>query len=229
MNTSKNLNKGYYKLMQLYSFKDLGDLGSYDGCKELSDVATYTVLNMNITQLPVDIRIGLCLPKECTQEMYDLAQDPISDTISKSAFFTANLLKIGFAVKYHVGFVVSFIQPSAWAETQAVEKTTGAAIVLSIMGVFFILGLSLSLFEYFRKEQKLLSSGNEKPSQNELNYIERILDANDTIERGSTRAVTMRNRLQQQTTTISLRNSPDDRNDQHIENLIDSAETKLST
>lgn len=73
-----NLNKGYHSQMQLFSFKDLGDAGNWDGCKSLSEVATFNYLNMNISGLPVDIRLGVCLPKECKQEMVDRAQDPIS-------------------------------------------------------------------------------------------------------------------------------------------------------
>lgn len=132
-NHTRYLNKGHHRLMQLYSFKDLGDPGSYDGCKELSDVATYNYLNMNITKLPVDIRLGVCLPKECTQEMMDKAQDPISGTISTWAYFIGKVLKIGFVVKYHVGFVISFIQPEHWFEKQSDEKTIGAAVVISII------------------------------------------------------------------------------------------------
>ena len=61
---TKDLFKPDYSYMLLYSFNDVGDMGNYDGCKSLSDIATYNVIQLNVTNLPFDVRFGLCLPKE---------------------------------------------------------------------------------------------------------------------------------------------------------------------
>lgn len=42
-------------------FSDIGDMGNYDDCKKL-DFATYNIMQLNITNLPTEIRLGLCLP-----------------------------------------------------------------------------------------------------------------------------------------------------------------------
>jgi len=209
--------------MQLYSFKDMGDLGNYDGCKELSEVASYNVLNMNITKLPVDIRLGLCLPKECTQEMFNKAQDPVSSIISKAAFLMGEILQIGFVVRYHVGFTISWVQTDAWFERQAETKSTGAILVLTFMGIFLIIGIIFSLIEYFRKEKEQNRLKNSYITQNFSRDIERVLDDRETIERGSTRALTMMSRVNPQTTTLSMDQSISNRNLNHTQHTFNSS------
>ena len=76
-----NLFEDYHKKMLFYSFNDFGDSGNYRGCLELSEYATFNYINANITNLPLDIRSGLCFPKECKKWMMDQAQDPISSTL----------------------------------------------------------------------------------------------------------------------------------------------------
>lgn len=122
----------------MYSFNDMGDTGDYLGCLALPEHATYNYINVNITKLPVDIRSGLCFPKECTQAMMDQAQDPI-------AVFFKNLVKIFLSVgpleflkKYEIGFVMSFIQPKTWREEQHQKKSTGSVIVLLIIAIFSV-------------------------------------------------------------------------------------------
>lgn len=53
--------------------KDFDDYGNYTKCHELElqNKATYVLLTLNTTALPIKLAIGLCLPQTCTKSMYD--------------------------------------------------------------------------------------------------------------------------------------------------------------
>lgn len=54
-----------YSLIFEYSFKDIDDLGDYYSCdNELAGVAQYYSLNVNVTNIPFNLRFGLCIPVE---------------------------------------------------------------------------------------------------------------------------------------------------------------------
>ena len=58
------------EVMAMTSFKQLNDLGSMKECTNgvIDDVATYSTLKLNITDIPVGFYQGMCLPAECSQE-----------------------------------------------------------------------------------------------------------------------------------------------------------------
>ena len=60
---TKDMFKGGYQTMLLSGFNDVSDLGSYEDCTSVES-ATYNIVQLNITRLPIDIRLGLCLPSE---------------------------------------------------------------------------------------------------------------------------------------------------------------------
>ena len=125
-----------YSKMLMYSFTDVGDMGNYEGCKGLSDIAAYNVLQLNVTNLPVDIRFGLCLPKECNQDMMTNAGNVISSTLSGVVSKLATTLNIDLMVKYNFGVQFTFTQPDAWNETQSNDNSTAAYIVGGFLVVF---------------------------------------------------------------------------------------------
>jgi hypothetical protein len=47
-----------YKEMLKSGFNDVGDLGNYEDCA-IIDGATYNIIQLNITDLPIDIRFGI--------------------------------------------------------------------------------------------------------------------------------------------------------------------------
>ena len=47
-----------YKEMLKSGFNDVGDLGNYEDCASI-DGAIYNIMQLNITNLPIDIRLGL--------------------------------------------------------------------------------------------------------------------------------------------------------------------------
>mmetsp|Transcript_27149 Transcript_27149/g.24023 ORF Transcript_27149/g.24023 Transcript_27149/m.24023 type:complete len:135 (-) Transcript_27149:1803-2207(-) len=133
-----SLREGKYKQMLLYSFLDFGDTGDYQGCKSLSEIATFSYINVNITKLPVDLRSGLCFPKECTQWMFDEAQNPISKALLHLIQIFGEVAQIEFVKKYNVGFEMSFILPDEWKEDQRKQKSSGALVIVIIFAIFTI-------------------------------------------------------------------------------------------
>jgi hypothetical protein len=50
--------------MLYYSASTFNDINGYGACQDqFGDVADYTLMNLNITHLPLAFRFGLCLPK----------------------------------------------------------------------------------------------------------------------------------------------------------------------
>lgn len=131
---TRDMYKGDYKLMLAHSFTDVGDMGNYEDCKALPHAA-YNILQLNVTNLPIEARLGVCLPKECTQDMMKKAGKTITNTISGLAETIGNALQIEIIQKFNVGVQVVFVQPESWNEDQADSKTVSA----SIMGAIVIL------------------------------------------------------------------------------------------
>ena len=54
------------------SAQDLFDIGSADGCKNLNNeggFSEYAVLDIEMNTVPSKIKMGLCLPKQCSQKV----------------------------------------------------------------------------------------------------------------------------------------------------------------
>ena len=58
-----------YTKMNEYAFHQIMELGYYEAFQEIG--GDFVVMNSNITHLIGMARMGLCMPKECTQPIYD--------------------------------------------------------------------------------------------------------------------------------------------------------------
>jgi hypothetical protein len=58
---------------------------------------------VNVTNLPFEIRLGTCLPKECTQEMMTKASDSVTGALSTAVQIVGNLIDNTDIKKYNVG------------------------------------------------------------------------------------------------------------------------------
>lgn len=152
---TKDLYKSDYGRMLLYSFTDIGDMGDYAGCKALSDVATYNVIQLNVTNLPFNVRFGVCLPRECDQQMMASAGAAISSTLSGVASKLAAALKIDLLIKFNVGVQVSFTQPDAWAETQQNNNAAAAYVVGGVLVAFMGISVVTTAFGEFRRKPSI--------------------------------------------------------------------------
>ena len=63
----------------MHGINDVGG-NQEKGCKE---VGRYTILNLNVSSMPVKIREGLCLPLECDQNILDIFATNITQALSK--------------------------------------------------------------------------------------------------------------------------------------------------
>ncbi|CAI2384052.1 unnamed protein product [Moneuplotes crassus] len=151
---TKYMRQDPYKKMQLYSFSDIADVGDYSGCQELTSHAEWNYINVNLTKLPVDVRFGLCFPKECTQVMMNQAADSLSAITFKLVQTIGWITDIEFIRKQRLGAEVSFIQPKAWRETQIKNKSIGAIAVLALMSLYAGLVISLSLLLHWQRPSK---------------------------------------------------------------------------
>jgi hypothetical protein len=74
---TSNMFKSPYKEMFLNSFKNVNDIGNYQACID-SGNSDYHLLTLNLTQLPIILHMGSCLPKECTHKDIKRSADQIS-------------------------------------------------------------------------------------------------------------------------------------------------------
>ena len=58
------------QIMAQSSMHALDDLGSLSACEfgTIGDLAGYSTLKLNVTHIPISLYMGLCLPKECSQQ-----------------------------------------------------------------------------------------------------------------------------------------------------------------
>lgn len=146
---TRDMYKEDYKKMLLYTFKDIGDMGDLEACESLPG-ARYNILQLNVTNLPVEVRLGLCLPKECSQAMMKNAGDVISSNLSSLVSTLAKTLSIGLLIEYNVGVEISFIQPTDWSQGQKDSKTTAA----SAIGAFLFLFIGIAAIASIADEMK---------------------------------------------------------------------------
>ena len=71
-----------YTQMSMYGTFMINDLGSYQGCKLMANVAEYAVISLNISHSPISLNLGACLPKECLQADYTAVATKVSKVIA---------------------------------------------------------------------------------------------------------------------------------------------------
>ena len=72
------------EVMVLSTMHALNDLGSKAGCEHgtIGDSAAYSALRLNVTDIPVSLISGLCLPAECTQGDLSSFTDSLTNKIN---------------------------------------------------------------------------------------------------------------------------------------------------
>ena len=193
--------------MMLYSFNDIGDLGDHDGWDSLTDLAAYNILQLNVTNLPFDIRLGMCLPKECTQEILTKASHEITKTLFTAVDALSNFLHIDLLQKYSVGVEVQITQPQAWYQTQKDQKSVAASIIGWFIIALVFLWITSTIINQFKSDnnKNAFFWKNEGGKMNEIYTIDRI-----TRERDSTKPSTFRFAPSERSPLITLPSSNDE-------------------
>mmetsp|Transcript_15032 Transcript_15032/g.14903 ORF Transcript_15032/g.14903 Transcript_15032/m.14903 type:complete len:334 (+) Transcript_15032:252-1253(+) len=141
---TKDMFSGSYKIMLGSQFSDVGDLGDYQQCDDVEN-AEYNILQLNITKLPLDIRLGLCLPSECNWDKMKKAGESITQSLSKLVKGLANQLNIGLLIDNDVGLQVYFFQPTARNKQANDESGTSASAMGGFIGFLVLLSFGGSI------------------------------------------------------------------------------------
>lgn len=187
-NFTMDLYQGLYKQMMASTFNDVGDLGNIELCRSI-DIATYTVVQLNVTNLPLDIRIGMCFPKECTQPILNAAGKKVSDTISGLALSLGEALNIDLITKFQVGVQLTFKQPDYWYQTQQDENTVSASAMGAVI-LFFIGIAGAATVASLYKPKKSIKD--DLPTVNKKAGIEAIMAQEEARVRESTKPFTFK-------------------------------------
>ena len=203
-----NLTHGIYKKMLLYSFNDVGDMGNYDGWVSLSQYASYNIIQLNVTNLPFNVRMGMCLPKEWTQEMMTKASKEITKSLFSAVRALANASHIDLLLKYDVGVEVQITQPQAWYQYQKDNKVVAA----SIIGGFILLAVLLSgvagAINQFKSNNSI--KRNIPNFKRGAKNIEEVYAYDQTRDRDSTKPSTIKFARIEASPTITLPSSHDE-------------------
>lgn len=146
---TKDMFSGSYKLMLGSQFSDLGDLGDYSQCDSIEN-ADYNIVQVNLTNLPLDFRLGICLPSECNWDIMKSAGEAMTDTLSKVTRKIGQLLNVDLLTKWDVGVQVYFFQPTARNAQVTEEGTTSAASMAGFIGFLALISIGISIYDSVR-------------------------------------------------------------------------------
>ena len=129
-----------YNLIFQYSFKDIDDLGDYYSWNEgLAGVAQYYSLNVNVTNIPFNLRFGVCIPVEWTQTMMTGVANKLNDFMISTMNLLSNIQELSFIKTYGLGIEMGFVAPKEALKHIRAGKEIPAIFVSSIFFIFFIL------------------------------------------------------------------------------------------
>jgi len=161
-NYTYDLYSGKNREMLSNMFSDIGDMGSYDECEQL-EFARFNILQLNLTNLPIEVRLGLCLPLNCTQRVMNEAAGSISDALTNLASTLGKKLNIDLITKFNLGINITFTQPDSWADRQHEEKTATASAIAGVFLLFVAIAGGASAVGHFKP--KVLPSSQPPPDK----------------------------------------------------------------
>eukprot|EP00347_Sterkiella_histriomuscorum_P018864 403343880 len=133
-----------YDQMQLYSFKNVNDLGSYSRCQnDLGTFSDFAVMNFNLSHLPLVLHFGVCMPKECKQVNVNELNSGVTNLINNVWQTLANTTNVETDyTKNWTQFQVQIIKVNEEMDSQR-SQTRAGYIICIVLAV--ILGFSLCL------------------------------------------------------------------------------------
>ena len=152
-----------YYLINKYSFKDVDDLGSYYSCNDqLKDIAQYYSMNVNITNVPFNFRIGLCLPVQCSQDMMDEVAYRINMALIDMFNFLGGFDELYFIKDYNIGLGYNFIEPRNALNDIREGKRTPAIIIACVFFLALLLCLIATFINTYPRIWRKISNLNTK-------------------------------------------------------------------
>lgn len=144
-----------YSKMNEYAFHQIMELGYYEACQEIG--GDFVVLNSNITHLIGMARMGLCMPRECTQPIYDKVVEnmvtPVNGYLQYLADYYNHPVLHGSFVREWTRVGMSLTKTADytddWRERTAAGVIPTAIIILAILT--FVFGVNVT--KYYRYKQ----------------------------------------------------------------------------
>ena len=136
--------------------KDIDNYGNYTKCKEQEDLgrARYIQLVINTTAIPIKIVFGLCLPRTCTQEMYNSALSDVTGVLNA----VVPKLVVHISAADNLILPTSTYEMYAIAETeyqegQREEKKTGAIVIIIFLILFATTAVASGIYEEWEERK----------------------------------------------------------------------------
>lgn len=148
-----------YNRMNEYAFHQIMEMGYHDACQAIG--GDFVVLNSNITHLIGMARMGLCMPKECSQEHYDVVVNGMLSQVNGfldylSDYYNHPVLHGAFIREWtRVGMTLtkSDDYTADWQERTA-SGVLPMTLLLSATVLFVIFA---NVFKYYRYKKVKLS------------------------------------------------------------------------
>jgi uncharacterized membrane protein YoaK (UPF0700 family) len=144
--TSYIFREPYYSMFMAGS-KDVNDLGDFYTCEAMPE-AMYAVFSLNVTSIPIVVRLGFCLPAECTMDSLNRGTNYAGDLVT-NFLHTLNIE----LVNKHDTHVSTYFKSLLSFDNFADSHELGSTIIggLTIWIIIFVIVVSLYFYIGDRK------------------------------------------------------------------------------
>jgi len=176
-----------YDQMLVNSGKDINDLGFPDRCRQMYNSPMFYIMTVGVQQLPLSLKLGMCLPRECTTEVMDVAMQELTTT---SNLILGPIIK-DIPVKLPTSIVPVFefhaINSEKWVDEQRTQNSTYAYIAMGVLAILIIFTIVGSIYFELTHESYPTTEKVEEDSFNE-NFERKLMSQNSmSTHKGATR------------------------------------------
>jgi hypothetical protein len=126
---------------------DLDDIGQMGYCNSLPS-AEYAVSSFNVTSLPILVRFGMCLPKECAQADYNKAGVAITNVVDPIFIGVLNSACPGCFPDFEA-FQFFYRKTNEYVATWQGSEETGMIITVSVGVGLIIVLIGISCISHY--------------------------------------------------------------------------------
>ena len=119
-------------------------------------------MNVNITNVPFNFRIGLCLPVQCSQDMMDEVAYRINMALIDMFNFLGGFDELYFIKDYNIGLGYNFIEPRNALNDIREGKRTPAIIIACVFFLALLLCLIATFINTYPRIWRKISNLNTK-------------------------------------------------------------------
>lgn len=145
-NMTQDLYSSPYDQMFAFSAKDVNDLGFPDRCRGIHTNPEFYIFSLSVAQLPIALRFGACLPRECSPEVMDKVFLKLSDTVNEVLRPILEDPPVKLPTDVIPVFKFEAVSSDQWHRDQRTRKSTPAYAFVGISVFFVLLVLLGNLF-----------------------------------------------------------------------------------